>query len=90
MGSAPSSPVSTAVGSYKDDQTTNRLVHGNASHGFQHGNEPGARGVSGEINETGHVQEVERNFSLMSVCSVGIVVGSVWPALGGSIAVAIS
>jgi hypothetical protein len=26
-----------------------------------------------EINETGHVQELERNFSLISVCSVGIV-----------------
>ncbi|KAM3072348.1 hypothetical protein ACMFMG_009157 [Clarireedia jacksonii] len=43
----------------------------------------------GEINETGHVQEVERNFSLLSICSVGLVTGSTWSALGGSIAVAI-
>jgi choline transport protein len=42
-----------------------------------------------EVNETGHVQELERNFSLFSVCSVGIVTGNTWAALGGSIAVAI-
>ncbi|TVY89019.1 putative amino-acid permease [Lachnellula willkommii] len=43
----------------------------------------------GVVNETGHVQELERNFSLLSVCSVGIVTGNTWAALGGSIAVAI-
>ncbi len=42
-----------------------------------------------EINKTGHVQELERNFSLLSVCSVGIVTGNTWAALGGSIVVAI-
>lgn len=58
-----------------------------------------------EVNETGHVQELERNFSLFSICSVGIVTGNTWAgmgslqrrmlllltfiALGGSIAVAI-
>lgn len=42
-----------------------------------------------EVNETGHVQELERNFSLLSICSVGIVTGNTWAALGGSIAVAI-
>ncbi|KAL2070513.1 hypothetical protein VTL71DRAFT_13539 [Oculimacula yallundae] len=42
-----------------------------------------------EVNETGHVQEVERNFSLFSVCSVGIVTGNTWAALGGSIVIAI-
>ncbi|EDN99242.1 hypothetical protein SS1G_14102 [Sclerotinia sclerotiorum 1980 UF-70] len=42
-----------------------------------------------EINETGHVQEVERNFSLLSICSVGLVTGNTWAALGGSIATAI-
>jgi choline transport protein len=35
------------------------------------------------INETGHVQELERNFSLLSVCSVGIVTGNTWA--GGKI-----
>ncbi len=42
-----------------------------------------------EVNETGHIQELERNFSLFSICSVGIVTGSTWPALGGSIVIAI-
>ncbi|RDW69461.1 hypothetical protein BP6252_08481 [Coleophoma cylindrospora] len=42
-----------------------------------------------EINETGHVQELERLHSLLSICSVGIVTGNTWAALGGSIAVAI-
>jgi choline transport protein len=42
-----------------------------------------------EVNEAGHVQELERNFSLFSICSVGIVTGNTWAALGGSIAVAI-
>ncbi|KAL3427309.1 amino acid permease [Phlyctema vagabunda] len=40
-------------------------------------------------NETGHVQELERLHSLLSICSVGIVTGNTWAALGGSIAVAI-
>jgi choline transport protein len=43
----------------------------------------------GIVNETGHVQELERNFSLLSICSVGIVTGNSWAALGGSIAIAI-
>jgi choline transport protein len=55
--------------------------------------EAGANSVNGdqilEINESGHVQEIERNFSLLSICSVGIVTGNTWAALGGSIAVAI-
>ncbi|RDW80583.1 hypothetical protein BP5796_05281 [Coleophoma crateriformis] len=42
-----------------------------------------------EVNETGHVQELERLHSLLSICSVGIVTGNTWAALGGSIAVAI-
>lgn len=42
-----------------------------------------------EANESGHIQELERNFSLLSICSVGIVTGSSWAALGGSIVVAI-
>jgi choline transport protein len=42
-----------------------------------------------EVNETGHMQELERNFSLFSICSVGIVTGNTWAALGGSIVVAI-
>jgi len=41
------------------------------------------------INASGHVQEVNRNFSLWSACGVGLSVGNVWPAIGGSILVAI-
>jgi hypothetical protein len=43
----------------------------------------------GEVNEIGHIQELERNFSLLSICAVGLVTGSTWAALGGSIAVSI-
>ncbi len=42
-----------------------------------------------EVNETGHIQELEQNFSIFSLCSVGIVTGNTWAALGGSIVVAI-
>ncbi|OLN97360.1 Choline transport protein 4 [Colletotrichum chlorophyti] len=41
------------------------------------------------INASGHVQELERNFNLLSLAGVGLVVGNVWPAIGGSILVAI-
>ena len=50
---------------------------------------PGHEPQLQEINETGHIQELERNFSLLSICSVGIVTGNTWAALGGSIVVAI-
>ncbi|KIW94981.1 uncharacterized protein Z519_04961 [Cladophialophora bantiana CBS 173.52] len=41
------------------------------------------------INASGHAQELSRNFSLVSLAGVGLVVGNVWPAIGGSILVAI-
>ena len=41
------------------------------------------------INASGHAQELQRNFSLLSLAGVGLVVGNVWPAIGGSILVAI-
>lgn len=34
-------------------------------------------------------ERLDRNFSLLSICSVGIVTGNCWAALGGSIAVAL-
>lgn len=43
-----------------------------------------------EINESGHVQELERNFSLLSLVGMALNVGSVWPAAAGSILVAIA
>lgn len=41
------------------------------------------------INASGHIQELQRNFSLISLIGLGIVVGNVWPAVGGSILVAL-
>lgn len=43
-----------------------------------------------EINASGHVQELERNFSLLSLVGMGLNVGSVWPAAAGSILIAIA
>ncbi|THV77801.1 amino acid transporter [Aureobasidium pullulans] len=41
------------------------------------------------VNTSGHTQELERNFSIVSICAVGIVTGNTWCALGGSIVVAL-
>jgi amino acid transporter len=41
------------------------------------------------VNASGHVQQLRRNFSLFSLAGIGLVVGNVWPAIGGSILVAI-
>jgi choline transport protein len=41
------------------------------------------------INASGHIQEADRNFGLLSLTGFGIVNGNVWPALGGTILVAI-
>jgi choline transport protein len=53
----------------------------------------GATGSNGEtetyVNASGHVQELNRNFNLLSLAGIGLVVGNVWPAIGGSILVAI-
>ena len=47
---------------------------------------PSPKSAADEVQEGGHsIQKLDRNFSLLSICSVGIVVGSSWPALGGSI-----
>ena len=45
----------------------------------------GEIGVGEAINASGHKQELDRNFSLLSICVVGICTGSTWAALGGSI-----
>lgn len=42
------------------------------------------------VNASGHVQELDRSYSLISLAGVGVTVGSVWPAIGGTILVAIS
>lgn len=39
--------------------------------------------------ETIHGQQLDHNFSLLSICATGLVVGNTWAALGGSITIAI-
>lgn len=46
-------------------------------------------GTGEVLNASGHVQELRRQFSLWSLAGVGITVGNVWPAVGGSILVAL-
>ncbi|KAL8998760.1 MAG: hypothetical protein Q9169_002210 [Polycauliona sp. 2 TL-2023] len=41
------------------------------------------------VNVSGHKQELQRNFGLLSLCGFGITSGSVWFALGGALNVAI-
>ena len=41
------------------------------------------------INASGHRQELDRNFNLLSICSLGVTSGNTWIALGGSLTVAI-
>ncbi|GAB7341956.1 hypothetical protein MBLNU457_g0256t1 [Dothideomycetes sp. NU457] len=41
------------------------------------------------LNASGHQQELSRNFNFLSICSVGIVTGNSWTAIGGSIVVAL-
>ncbi|KAJ6160421.1 hypothetical protein N7470_003817 [Penicillium chermesinum] len=41
------------------------------------------------INASGHRQEVERNFSLLSICAIAVTTGNTWIAQGGSVATAL-
>lgn len=42
------------------------------------------------VNASGHAQDLPRRFNLLALTGVGLVVGNVWPAVGGSLVVAIS
>lgn len=42
------------------------------------------------INASGHVQELDRNFSLLSICAIAVTTGNTWIAQGGSVTVALS
>ena len=44
-----------------------------------------AQTVGGEINASGHRQELQRNFKLLALCGVAITTGNSWLALGGTI-----
>lgn len=37
------------------------------------------------VNASGHRQEVDRNFSLLSICAVAVTTGNTWIAQGGSL-----
>lgn len=37
------------------------------------------------VNASGHKQELERNFSLVSICATAVTTGNTWTAAGGSI-----
>lgn len=45
--------------------------------------------MDAHVNSSGHVQELKRHFTIWSLAGVGLSVGNVWPAVGGSILVAI-
>ena len=37
------------------------------------------------VNASGHLQELERNFSLLSLCGLAVTSGNTWLAVGGGI-----
>ena len=39
----------------------------------------------GDLNASGHIQQLDRQFGALSIIAVGAVVGNVWAATGGSI-----
>lgn len=42
-----------------------------------------------DVNASGHVQEMKRGFSPLSLVGLAISVGNVWPAAGGAIVTAL-
>lgn len=38
-----------------------------------------------EVNASGHKQELERNFNLLSICAIAVTTGNTWIAQGGSV-----
>jgi hypothetical protein len=47
--------------------------------------------VDGElVNASGHRQELQRNFGLISICAVAVTTGNTWIAQGGSVVVALT
>jgi choline transport protein len=37
------------------------------------------------VNASGHRQELQRNFSLLSICALAVTTGNTWIAQGGSV-----
>ncbi|KAL9018129.1 MAG: hypothetical protein Q9185_004536 [Variospora sp. 1 TL-2023] len=48
-----------------------------------------ANSLEAAVNVSGHKQELQRNFGLLSLIGLGITSGTVWITLGGAITVAI-
>lgn len=44
-----------------------------------------ALGLGVALNVSGHKQELQRNFGLLSLCGLGVTSGNVWFALGGTL-----
>ena len=42
------------------------------------------------INASGHRQELDRTFSLLSICAIAVTTGNTWIAQGGSVVTALS
>ena len=48
-------------------------------------------GSNGEIvNASGHRDQLQRHYGLLSICGLALTIDNAWVALGGSIAVSIS
>ncbi|DAA76898.1 TPA_exp: putative Choline transporter Hnm1 [Trichophyton benhamiae CBS 112371] len=50
---------------------------------------PDSPGIDPMINSSGHKQQLDRNFSLISMCAIGVTAGNTWIAMGGSVTTAI-
>ncbi|RDW90127.1 putative choline transport protein [Aspergillus mulundensis] len=46
--------------------------------------------IDAPVNASGHRQELQRNYGLLSICALAITTGNTWIAQGGSIATALS
>lgn len=69
--------------------TDHKDVEHSQTHSESHTTGQGLMELPNELPETGHVQELARNFSFWSLAGNGLLVCNTWPALGGSILVAI-
>jgi hypothetical protein len=43
------------------------------------------KAVGDVVNASGHKQELQRNFGLLSICAIAVTTGNTWIAQGGSV-----
>jgi choline transport protein len=43
------------------------------------------RNAGDVVNASGHKQELQRNFGLLSICAIAVTTGNTWIAQGGSV-----